>query len=117
MQTCFGWVLSGPVPGVIVAESHVTCSNVSHVLTAETYSSQQELLHLEKTLQAFWDLDTLGIKEGEESVYEKFLEDVSFRNGRYCVQLPWKSPRIMLPDNLELSQRRLLRDSSNHHAS
>ena len=106
MQTCFGWVLSGPVPGVI-AESHVTCSNISHVLTAQTHSSQQELVHLEKKLQAFWDLDTLGIKEGEESVYEKFLEDVSFRGGRYCVRLPWKSPRIMLPDNLELSQRRL----------
>ena len=103
MQTCFGWVLSGPVPGV-VAELHVTCSNISHVLTAQ---KQQELVHLEKKLQAFWDLDTLGIKEGEESVYEKFLEDVSFRGGCYCVRLPWKSPRIMLPDNLELSQRRL----------
>ena len=106
MQTCFGWVLSGPVPGV-GAESHVTCSNISHVLTAQTHSSQQELVHLEKKLQAFWDLDTLGIKEGEESVYEKFLEHVSFRSGRYCVRLPWKSPRIMLPDNLEFSQRRL----------
>ena len=106
MQTRFGWVLSGPVPGVI-AESHVTCSSISHVLTAETHSSRQELVCLEKKLQAFWDLDTLGIKEGEESVYERFLEDVSFRDGRYCVRLPWKSPRIMLPDNLELSQRRL----------
>eukprot|EP00731_Ephydatia_muelleri_P025283 Em0017g366a len=53
------------------------------------------------------ELADSGIKEGEESVYEKFLEDASFRGGRYCVRLPWKSPRIMLPDNLELSQRRL----------
>ena len=106
MQTCFGWVLSGPVPGV-VAESHMTCSSISHVLTVQTHSSQQELVLLEKKLQAFWDLDTLGIKEGEESVYENFLEDVSFCGGRYCVRLPWKSPRIMLPDNLEISQRRL----------
>ena len=106
MKTCFGWVLSGPVPGVI-AESQVTCSNISHVLTTQTHSSQQELVHLEKKLQAFWDLDTLGIKEGEQSVYQKFVEDVSFRGGRYCVRLPWKFPRIMLPDNQELCQRRL----------
>ena len=85
----------------------MTCSNISHILTVQTNSSQQELVHLEKKLQAFWDLDTLGIKEGEESVYEKFLEDVYFRGGRYCVRLPWKTPCIMLPDNLELSQRRL----------
>ena len=106
MKTCFGWVLSGPVPGVI-AESQVTCSNISHVLTMQTHSSQQELVHLEKKLQAFWDLDTLGIKEGEQSVYQKFVEDVSFRGGHYCVRLPWKFPRIMLPGNQELCQRRL----------
>ena len=106
MKTCFGWVLSGPVPGVI-AESQVICSNISHVLTTQTHSSQQELVHLEKKLQAFWDLDTLGIKEGEQSVYQKFVEDVSFRGGRYCVRLPWKFRRIMLPDNQELCQRRL----------
>ena len=40
-------------------------------------------------------------------MYEKFLEDVSFRGDRYCIWLPWKSPHIMLPDNLELSQRQL----------
>ena len=85
----------------------MTCSNISHVLTTQTHSSQQELVHLEKKLQAFWDLDTLGIKEGEQSVYQKFVEDVSFRGGRYCVRLPWKFPRIMLPDNQELCQRRL----------
>eukprot|EP00731_Ephydatia_muelleri_P007453 Em0003g1701a len=106
MKTCFDWVLSGPVPGVI-AESQVTCSNISHVLTTQTHSSQQELVHLEKKLQVFWDLDTLGIKEGEQSVYQKFVEDVSFCGGRYCVRLPWKFPRIMLPDNQELCQRRL----------
>ncbi|KAL5502091.1 hypothetical protein EMCRGX_G008809 [Ephydatia muelleri] len=106
MKTCFGWVLSGPVPGVI-AESQVTCSNISHVLTMQTHSSQQELVHLEKKLQAFWDLDTLGIKEGEQSVFQKFVEDVSFRGGHYCVRLPWKFPRIMLPGNQELCQRRL----------
>ena len=35
------------------------------------------------------------------------MENVSFNNGRYCVRLPWKSPCVMLPDNFDLSQKRL----------
>ena len=35
------------------------------------------------------------------------MESVSFNNGRYCVRLPWKSPRVLLPDNFDLSQKRL----------
>ena len=55
----------------------------------------------------FWDLDTLGIKKSDTSVYDNFIESVSFQDGRYCVRLPWKSPRVTLPDNFNLSQKRL----------
>ena len=87
----------------------MACLTCSHVLKVDTSinSVPHRLADLEKKLQAFWDLDTLGIVDGENSVYDKFVESVSFQDGRYCVSLPWKTPRPMLPDNFELSQRRL----------
>lgn len=39
--------------------------------------------------------------------YSQFMEGITFQDGRYCVQLPWKNPHPPLPDNFKLSQRRL----------
>lgn len=58
-------------------------------------------------LQAFWELDSLGIREEEDTVYSMFTRSVTLQNGRYCVQLPWKEPPPLLPDNFDLSQGRL----------
>ena len=108
IETAFGWVLSGPVLGLTL-EPTVTCLSTVHMMKvdASVCSAQQEIANLENRLQAFWDLETLGIKESETSVYDNFMESVSFNNGRYCVRLPWKSPRVLLPDNFDLSQKRL----------
>ena len=87
----------------------MTCLSTVHLMKvdASVCSSQEEIANLEGRLQAFWDLDTLGIKEFDTSVYDNFIESVSFQDGRYCVCLPWKSPRVTLPDNFDLSQKRL----------
>ena len=50
IETRFGRVLSGPVP------EGGLCSD--------------------KKLQMFWDLDTLGVREKKESVYDKFIRTV-----------------------------------------
>ena len=54
----------------------------------------------------FWELDTLGIKEKEISVYEKFL-DIKFKNGRYEVRLPIKEGHPVLEDQYLSSLKRL----------
>ena len=58
----------------------MACLTCSHVLKVDTSinSVPHRLADLEKKLQAFWDLDTLGIVDGENSVYDKFVESVSF---------------------------------------
>ena len=91
IETAFGWVLSGPVLGLTL-EPTMTCLSTVHMMKvdASVCSAQQEIANLEMRLQAFWDLETLGIKESETSVYDNFMESVSFNNGRYCVRLPWK---------------------------
>ena len=101
VETKLGWVLSGPVPGV----SHGgTCTSVNfastHVLKVECSDC-----NLDTTLKAFWDLDTLGIKGNESSVYEDFMQTIDFKNGRYCVHLPWKTCILSCQTTLSSAKR------------
>ena len=43
----------------------------------------------------------------EPSVYDKFVQQISFDGQRYQVSLPWKEDIPPLPDNLELCKGRL----------
>ena len=45
--------------------------------------------------------------ETKETVNETFLENISFANRRYCVTLPLKEKRDLLPDNHDLSLVRM----------
>ena len=62
---------------------------------------------LERKLHSFWEIESLGIVEDESLVQTQFEDNVRFENGRYVVSLPWKETCIALPDNCELSLRRL----------
>ena len=52
-------------------------------------------------------MESLGISPDEHSVYEEFLSTVKHRDGRYEVHLPWKDNQVTIPDNYQLSLRRL----------
>lgn len=94
--TILGWVLSGPVSGGKKNPSLSSVNLIStHMLKVAAEPKHEspgtdELLH------------RLGIRE-KETVHETFLENVSFTNGRYCVKLPLKEKRDLLPDNYDLS--------------
>ena len=62
---------------------------------------------LEREIKHFWDLETLGIKHDEPTVYEKFTEDITHNGERYEVKLPFKESHPILPDNYQLSKTRL----------
>ena len=38
---------------------------------------------LNEKVDKFWDLDTIGIKENETLVYDRFISDIKFKNSRY----------------------------------
>ena len=110
METPLGWVLSGPSEGQsnldlssATGTSSVTSVNYvsSHVLPTETDD------HLNSSLKKFWDLDTLGIKEAEDSLFERFPSDIVFKEGRYEVKLPWRDNHPILPSNYQMSLKRL----------
>ena len=103
VHTKLGWVLSGPVKGIPPQDSSVNFIS-THSLKVGTQTTPRDL---DERLKTFWDLETLGIKENECSVYEDFERSVSFKEGRYEVRRPWKEPHPELTNNYELSERRL----------
>ncbi len=42
-----------------------------------------------------------------ELIHQEFEQNILFKDGHYEVGLPWRKPRPILPDNHELSQKRL----------
>ena len=83
-----GYILSGPV-GIPVPGQEDSSINLTenHVLkisncVIEGGDSLEEVEH-------FWDLETLGIKHDEPTVYEKFIEVIKHNGERYEVKLPF----------------------------
>ena len=99
VETKLGWVLSGLAPSVESSCSFLT----THTLRVSSCEDSS----LDATLHAFWELESLGISNSNVSVHQKFQENILFKDGHYEVCLPWKEPRPILPDNYELSKRRL----------
>ena len=61
---------------------------------------------------AFWDLETIGIKDDDEAtederVLKRFNKDVKMIENRYEVSWPWKRSKFELPDNYKLARARL----------
>ena len=110
LETSLGWVLSGAVPDAPSTEStqvNITTLCVDTEKCPNLSDRAPEWRELEEKLTQFWDLESIGIKSEELSVYDKFKRDISFNNERYEVTLPWKHNHPTLPDNLNLCQARL----------
>ena len=108
--TKLGWVLSGPVITSGSDNPDHTTVNLSstHVLRVEISTLQPESApKLNNDLAKFWDLETLGIKEEEPSVFDKFTQEVKFNGNRYEAKLPFKEEHPLLPHNYTVCVKRL----------
>ena len=103
LETKLGWVLSGPAVCSTSTKSCTVNLSSTHVLKIES----TEISDMKDDLQKFWDLETLGIKEREASVYDKFSSDIRFTGERYQVKLPFKDNHPVLPDSYSAASRRL----------
>ena len=77
----------------------------THTLTIGMESMSN--IELDNQLRSFWELESLGIERADKSLHDTFKENISFKDGRYEVSLPWKEFHDHLPDNYMLSLRRL----------
>ena len=87
-----GWVLSEPA--AVPAESCTINLSATHVLEIES----GDISHVQDDLQKFWDLETLGIRDTETSVHDKFSNEIRFTGERYQVKLPFKDNHPMRSD-------------------
>ena len=94
----FGLVLSGPLQcGVDRPESSVG-----------TYlNSVQGTDSLSETVEAFWNLERLGIKTEEDTILADFEKTVTFNGERYVTNLPWNGNEEFLQDHKKLALSRL----------
>lgn len=104
VDTKLGWVLSGPVGTCMQGQAETTL--MTHTLKVESLL-RPAVQALDERLQTFWNLESLGIVGHDCSVLDDFRDKVRFVEGRYEVSLPWKDPHQVLPDNHQLSLRRL----------
>lgn len=68
----------------------------THTLRVDTVS---EPVPLEEGLKQFWDLESIGVLQKEESVHSRFVQEIEYEDGRYSVSLPWRSGCNGLSDN------------------
>ena len=81
------------------------CTSAAHVL--KIGCNETDTTYLNEKILRFWDLDEIGIANKELSVYEKFKNNITLQEGRYSVRLPIKEYHPVLPDNYDLSLKRL----------
>ena len=94
-----GWLLSGPCESLPSSSNMITTNFVSRTIAEP--EGEDELLS--QQVERFNDLESLGIEENEVSVYDKFLEKVTFKKHRYCVELPFKEDFPRVDDNYAAS--------------
>ena len=107
INTKLGWVLSGPAPPNKQESTHKATMNLLAAHTLRIDAEPSDTHDLDDCLRSFWELESLGIKKTDKSVYEEFSEKIRLVEGRYEVSLPWKETHAPLPDNRLLSSRRL----------
>ena len=105
VRTVLGWVLCGPT-GIGDTEPTSVSMNI-HVSGND---------QLNETLQAFWNLESIGIKADdepllnrtEETFLNNFKESLTIKDGRYEVSIPWKEDQVIsLKNNYVQAERRL----------
>ena len=75
MNTRFGWTLSGPIENAPRSETHSVNLAATHVLRIDT---RRDEMDVHEKLRTFWELESIGIKQEENSVLETFKLDSHF---------------------------------------
>ncbi|XP_068739252.1 uncharacterized protein [Montipora capricornis] len=80
IETRLGWVLSGQIPEGIQVDRQPSNLVTTRVLKSAINPVDVTNETLDGNLKTFWELESLGIKP--RTLYEKFQEQISFKNNR-----------------------------------
>ncbi|XP_046864671.1 uncharacterized protein LOC124459195 [Xenia sp. Carnegie-2017] len=106
----FGWIITGQMND---GEANSKFSNVNLIIEDYSFSKEFPLdkreLKLHECLKRFWEIESMGIKESNESQDQEFLKNIQYLEdeGRYEVNLPWKGEYIPKSDCYGMCLKRL----------
>ena len=85
----------------------VFLSSYTSLRCGETDVSEEN--ELNSIVYKFWDTETIGVREVEDSVYDELQNTIKYNDEKkfYEVMLPWKPSHGYLPDNYSNALRRL----------
>ena len=112
--TNLGWVCFGPA---LVEEVEKPNSRSHATRTYRSSSSVAETELLNETLRKFWDIESIGIRDtndtvltlNDKAVIDRAKETLVFKEGRYELGIPWKKGEPNFEDNYEMVFARLQR--------
>ena len=102
VNTRLGWELSGPAEPVGQQDPTVSLMTTHTLQVGALEDKDTDVL-----LQSFWELESFGVQNFNDLAYNHFMSNVTLRNGRYEVSLPWREYHEPLPNNYNLSLNRL----------
>nr|CAI5822722.1 unnamed protein product [Callosobruchus analis] len=97
VESVFGWVIHGVSQGRPREHEFSVGLNIASVLCTEVEHNADAM-----GLKNFWDLESIGIglNASEGMKTDNFLKNnITYRNERYQVSLPWKETDIRLDSN------------------
>ena len=86
-------------------------SRPSQTLFTFFQSSEQNLGEI---VRRFWELEeppsstNVIVRQEEKMAQKAVTESLSYKDGHYCVGMPWKQDKPQLPDNYDMAVHRLL---------
>ena len=112
-----GYIVTGRCPEIDPVQRSNLCTlfvavNLNQESDLGIYCSVNVSMTKNPTLENFWSLETIGIKdpigaESDDDVLTRFGESIKFENDRYEVTWPWKADDISLPDNYQVAVDRM----------
>jgi hypothetical protein len=105
-----GWLLSGPINGAGTNSVDTFTTNliISGEFGNRSANGDDEL---KSTLKQFWETESIGIREPEDSsinqLSKSFLKNIKYEDHRYEVSLPWKEEQMDVPTDYNYCYNRL----------
>ena len=109
-----GWILTGRLECQILNSHSISMLTYTAGPVVAAIHPFQISNHVDSDrsmIEDLWKLDSIGIKEpiipDDDVAMEHFENSIQYSDGRYHVNWPWKTSKVELPDNYELSHGRL----------
>ena len=117
LSTCvkLGWILTGRTSENEQSANETNMLILTYgtiIIQTNVFKSIDEVAPRQPDLEDFWNIENIGIFDNprttnDKMVKKQFKETLTFEDGRYHVNWPWKEENPDLPINRELALGRL----------